>query len=297
MKTIGKILVSFLVTVVALLAVLFFARNIIVKAAAETVTPIVLGTPLKLQKVDINFGKTYVNLEGIVLKNPDGFHGTELVNIPKILVDYNLSDILRKNYHLEDLEFDMRQFTVVKNDKGVLNLDHFIKEQQGDKKQTTTAPETKKSEPQKSAETLNVQIDRFRLKVGKVVYIDYSSGKADSKEFLINLDETYQNITDFKKLGALIVFKIMTKSSLANLANFDVSSLGNSVVGIAGGATKLVGQAATTATDTAKNVVATVTNVQDTAKQTKESASAAVKDVTTGVKDAADSLKGLFSKK
>ncbi len=285
MKLLGKLVML----IVVVLAVLVLARNGVVKAVAEGGVRAVTGMPLSIEKLDIGLSTTLLDIESLIVKNPDGFHDTEFVNIPKILVDYNLGDILRGNIHLEDLEFNMSQFTLVKNEKGELNLDR-LKALQG----TKPAPaETKKQEPKAPAKAMPIQIDRFRLKVGKVVYVDYSSGKPVTKEFLFNLDETYQDITDPNKLVSLIVFKIMTKSALANLTNFDIGSLEGTVSGVVGSATDVAAKGLDAVKSAAQDPAALAGQTGAALKSTTGAVTDTAKELTSSVSGAASSLKKL----
>jgi len=287
MKLLGKLLLVVLVVLVALV----LARNIVVKVVAENGVRAVTGMPLSMGKFDMNLLSTFIDIENLVVKNPSGFHNTTLVEIPKILVDYKLSDILKGNIHLENLEFDMKQFTVVKNEKGKLNLDR-LKALQGTQKPSAPAPAQKRKAP---AKALPVQIDNMRLKIGKVVYVDYSSGQPSTKEFLINLDQNYQNITDLNSVVRLIVLKAMMSSGIANLTNFDIGGLEGTLTGAFNTSTKLAAQAAAKSLDTLKTAAENPSGIPgqagDVLKGTAGTVENAAKDVTSGVKSTASALK------
>lgn len=286
-----KLLMKLIMLIVVTLVVLVLARNVVVKAAAEGGVRAVTGMPLSIGKFDINLSNTLVDIESLVVRNPAGFHDTALVDIPKILVDYKLSDILKGNVHLENIEFDMKQFTVVKNEKGELNLDR-LKALQGTQKAPAQA---KKEEPKAPAKPMPIQIDMMRLKIGKVVYVDYSSGKPSTKEFRIDLDQSYQNITDLNSVVRLIVLKAMMSSGISNLVNFDLGGLEGTLTGAFSASTKLAAEAAAKSLDTLKNVaenpVAIPGQVGGVLKDTTGAVGSTTKEVAGSVKDAASSLK------
>ncbi len=279
-----------LLVIVGLVA-LVLARNIVVKIAAENGVRAVTGMPFSMGKLDINLLNTFVDIESLVVKNPTGFHDTTLVEIPKILVDYNLSDILKGKVHLENLEFNMKQFTVVKNEQGVLNLDK-LKALQGTQRASTQTPNKGSQAP---AKALPVQIDMMRLKIGKVVYVDYSSGQPSTKEFRINLDQSYQNITDLNSVVRLIVLKAMMSSGISNLVSFDIGGLEGTLTGAFGNSTKLAAQAAAKSLDTLKTAAENPSALADEAKGVLKGAPGTVgnvaKGVTSGVKSTASALK------
>ncbi|MFH0984885.1 MAG: AsmA family protein [Candidatus Omnitrophota bacterium] len=287
-----KWLMKLIMLIVVVLVVLVLARNVVVKAAAESGVRAVTGMPLSIGKFDLNLSNTFVDIEALVVKNPTGFHDTALVDIPKILVDYNLSDILKGNVHLESIEFDMKQFTVVKNEKGELNLDR-LKALQGTQK-APTQPQ-KQEEPKAPAKPMPIQIDMMRLKIGKVVFVDYSSGKPSTKEFRINLDQSYQNITDLNSVVRLIVLKAMMSSGISNLVNFDLGGLEGTLTGAFSASTQLAAQAAAKSLDTLKTAATNPTaipgQVGGVLKDTTGAVGSTTKEVAGGVKTAASSLK------
>ena len=249
-----KFLWKMVLVVLGVLVALVLARNVVVKVVAEKCVRAVTGMPMSIGKLDLNFANSFVDIENLVVENPDGFHNTALVDIPKIFVGYNFSDILKGKVHLVNLEFSMKQFTVVKNEKGELNLDR-LKALQGTQKDQA---KTGKPTGQLAEKGMPIQIDKMRLRIGKVVYVDYSGGKPNSpsgdsrvnwaspgnlqseenrgqgkptsKEFLINLDQSFQNITDLNSVVRLIVLKAMMSSGIANLVNFDVQGLAGTLM-------------------------------------------------------------------
>ena len=287
MKLLAK-LIAFLIVV---LVVLVLARNVVIKAAMETGARIVAGMPLSIGKLDIGLSPTLVDIENLVVKNPGGFHDTALVDIPKIFVGYNLPDILKGKVHLENLEFDMKQFTVVKNEKGELNLDR-LKALQGTQKPSAQKPSTG---PKAPARPIPIQIDMMHLKIGKVVYVDYSSGRPSTKEFLINLDQSYQNITDLNSVVRLIVLKAMMSSGISNLTNFDIGGLQGTLTGAFSGSTKLAAEAAAKSLDTLKTAAANPSALAGQAGGVLKGTTGAFQDtakgLTSGVTSAASSLK------
>ena len=236
MKLLGKIVIIVFVVLVALVLM----RNLVVKSVIQGGVGIATGMPVSIKKLDINFKKTLVDIEELVVKNPMGFEGTTFIDIPKILIDIDLGAILKGKIHLKNVELNLKQLSVVKNKKGELNLDK-VKALTEAKKESKEAP--KKAEPAKKAELPPFQIDRLHLKVGEASYIDYSSGQKSEKDFKINIDQTYEDITNLNKLIALIVMKVMMKTSISQLTGFDIGSLQDSLAGIKGSAMEMAGQA------------------------------------------------------
>lgn len=278
MKKITKVLVFSWIVLVALL----LARNIIVKGIVESGVTVVTGMPLSIQKLDLGLSKTSVDIEELVIKNPAGFHDTVFVEIPKIFVAYNLPDILKGKLHLEDLTFDMKQFSVVRNEKGALNLDSLKALQRAQKSSEPAAQEKGKGK------TPPIQIDRFHLKVGKASFMNYSGGQPSVQEFNVGLDEVYRDITDPNKLVALIVVKVMMRTPLAMLSGFHVEGLQASISGIAGSAAEVAGKFATQGRDALQSGSQTATQV---ASEAQNAFKGKAKTMAGSVQNAASTLK------
>ncbi len=240
MKFLLKTFLFLALVIVLAVTGLVLARNTVVKVALETAVPAVTGLPLSLGKLDIGLSPSFVDLEALTLKNPSGFHGTVLLDVPKIRVDYELFGLLKGKAHLKNIELDLKQFTVVKNEKGELNLDR-LRALQGTQKAQAQTP---KPGPQTPAKPIPIQIDMMRLKIGKVVYVDYSSGQAVTKEFKINFDQSFQNITDLNSVSRLIILKAMMSSGMSNLVNFDIGGLEGTLTGAFSNSSKLATDAA-----------------------------------------------------
>lgn len=271
-----KLIKRVLTMVLIILVVLVLGRNPIIKAGAELGVRAVTGMSLSIGKFDLDILHTSIDIENLVLKNPAGFHDTILVDIPKILVAYERGAIFSGKIHFKEIVFDLKQMNVVKNEKGELNLDKLkaLQPKPSAEKPSQPAPQTK-------GKAMAIQIDRFRLKIGKASFVDYAGGAAAVKDFNVGLDETYTDITDPNKIAMLIVFKVMTKTPLALLSGFNVSALQGSVSGILGSATDMAGQVA------AKGM--------DTLKGTQQQAGEALKGTTGAVEGKAKALAGSVS--
>ena len=200
----------------------FLCKDLIARFVIETGVRIVAGLPLSMERFHSDFSKTFVEIKNLKLLNPSGFHTRTMIDIPEFYVDYNLSDFFKGRVHLEKLKLSLGEFVVVKNEKGALNL-NSIKGVQSGKENAKPAPEPAGKAPA-------FRIDRLQLIIGKVIYKDYSKGGEPAvREFNINLNESYQNITNPYFVTSEILLKIMTKTALSSLTNFDVTDLKSSV--------------------------------------------------------------------
>jgi hypothetical protein len=145
-----------------------------------------------------------------------------MLDMPEIYVDYNLPAVFKGKVHLEEMRIDMNEFIVVKNEKGELNLNSL--------KVVQAQKEAEKPETKEKGKVPEIQIDNLELKIGKVVYKDYSEGGTPSvKEFNINLKEKYRNIKNPYALVSLIVVKALMNTTIASLIDFDLGELQSTI--------------------------------------------------------------------
>ncbi len=231
--------------VIGVLVVLFtllFLKDVIVKVSVERAVEYVTGLKLRIHSFHVGILNPVVRIRGLVLYNPRQFPEKVMAEMPEIYIDYDLPAILRNDIHLREIRIALKEFVVVKDRNGELNL-NSLKVVQAQKKG---------SGPAKEAAVPKIRIDDLRLKIGKAVYKDYSAGAAPSvKEFNINIDEQYTNITDPYTLVSLIVVKALANTSISSMSNFDLNGLQGTV------------------SDTLSKAKAVATHAQSIAKETE----------------------------
>ena len=225
-KVIGVIAVIF----IAVILILAVAKDIIIKTSVEKGVKLVTGLQLNLEGLKVGVFKTLIDIKGLTLFNPPGYKDEIMFEIPEIYVDYDLPAILKGKIHLEEVRLNVKELIVVKNERGDLNL-NSLKPVQG-QKEGKKPKEEKRIEEKEKGKAPEMQIDVLALKVGKVVYRDYSKGEPPSvKEFNINLDEKYTNITNPQALVNLIVVQTLTSTALATIADIDLKGLQETLPG------------------------------------------------------------------
>jgi hypothetical protein len=141
-----------------------------------------------------------------------------MADIPSFYLNYDLGSFLSGGVHLRKLKINLKEIVVVKNKEGELNLGALEKIAQ--KKE---AKQSKKEEAKKEKE---FKLDFLALKIGDVVYKDYSQGEpAKVRKFEVNLDQSYKNITDLQALTNLILVKDLANTTISSLIDFDLKPL------------------------------------------------------------------------
>ena len=237
--------------VVILLVTLFFGKNIIAKTVLTNKVEAITG--LKMSIVDINVGilKTSIGIKRLKLFNPDGFSDRLMVDMPEVYVDYDLPAFLKGRLHLEEVRLNLKEFVVVKNITGELNLDSLKVAQLNGK-----------------AKARAFRIDSLKLKIDKAIYKDYTKNpRPFVVEYDIYIDEQYENITNPYVFMSLIVVKSITKTPIDRLANFDLGFFREGAGGILKKGQKVVHGALEAGRDVKKK---TETTVEEAVGKTKD---------------------------
>lgn len=251
------------VMTVVVFACASFVKDITIKMAVEKGTELVTGLRLKMGGLRVGIIRQVVSIKDLNIFNPEGYKDKVMLDMPEIYVDYDLPKILKGTIYLNEVRINMKEFTVVKNAKGELNLDS-LKVVKSQKEGSSAVKEEKDS-------TLKMHIGKLYLKVGKVYYKDYSKGGEPTvTEYNLNLDEKYTDIDDPYSLVSLIVVKSLNGTSIGKLANFDVKGLsgtiGDTLSTATSGATKTVSKAKAAAEEAAKGASETVKSASETIK-------------------------------
>lgn len=224
------------------LALMIFARNAIAETAIENGVRFVTGLKLDMGGLDIGIVKPFVRIDDLRLFNPPGYQEKVMIDIPEVFVDYDPPLLLKGKIHLREIRFHLKEFTVVKNERGALNLDS-LKVVQEEKKEAQA--------PKEEAPPPSIQIDILELRIEKVAYQDHSSlGGVLTKEFNVNINERYEDVTHPETIVRLIVVKALMNTTIADLTNFDLGGLKGPIADTLATSTKLASQTAAKAQET-----------------------------------------------
>jgi len=249
-----------LIIILCVFLVLIIGKNMVIKHVLAGGVKTLTGLKMHIDKTDVGVFSTKIALEGLTLYNPKDFPDKVMIEMPELYVDYDLGAMFKKNVHLSELRINLKEFVVVRNKDGSLNLDSLkvVKET----KQESAQPDkkVKKAKPDGS-----FQIDVMSLKIDKVIFKDYSVGdKPKITEYPVKINEKFTNINDPKKVANVIIVKAIMNTAIGRLTSFDVNALAASASDTLKGATKIIGSTAGAAVDTGKKAAKTAT---ETTKQ------------------------------
>ena len=210
---------------VAVVAVVGFgvAKNAIAQGAISGGVKLMTGLGLDIGSMDVGVLRSAIGIKNLRLRNPSGFPDQYMVELPEIYVDYDLPAFFKGQVHLEEVRLHLAQFTVEKLADGRVNL-NSLKTIQASK--PGQAPPAEKP----SGKTPQIAIDRLELKVGKVIYKDYTGGSAPKvQEFAVNLDEHYEHINNPQMLAGLIISRALMHTTVAKLTNINLTAIQSQV--------------------------------------------------------------------
>ncbi len=212
MKIVFKIILSLFLILVLGLGLAVVTANFWVGPAVAAIIHNATGFPVKIDKVNINLSGTAFGVYGIKIMNPPGFNGM-LASIPEIYVDLNIAPFFEQQMiHLETVHLDIAEFSIVRNEQGVSNLDH-LKTLKKDK-----AEAVKPKAPEKPAAKPKFLIDELVLTIRTVKYEDRSLPVAINRSIDLKVDkEIIKGLTSPADIVRLVLMKILYSSSIGNL--------------------------------------------------------------------------------
>ncbi|MCF7916832.1 MAG: hypothetical protein K9L61_03555 [Candidatus Omnitrophica bacterium] len=249
-----KKLIVILIILVVLIFGLFLAKNAIAKFAIAKGVKATTGLGVGIESIDVGVFKPVVDAQGLTVYNPSDFEARQFVEMPLLYLNYDLGSFLRGGVHLRKLKINLKKIVVVKNREGKLNLEALEKIAKKGK-----GKEAKKEEEKKKQE---FKIDFLALKIGEVIYKDYSKGGSTQIErFEVNLDQNYKNITDPRSLASLIMVKALANTTISSLIDFDLKPLKENISKISETTKEAVTETMQEAEDTAKEATEAIEDI------------------------------------
>ncbi|MDD5044576.1 MAG: AsmA family protein, partial [Candidatus Omnitrophica bacterium] len=188
-----KKILFILAIVIGVAVVLCVAKDLMLKTTISAVATQVTGAKIDIRGFSLGIFNQSVRITGLKMHNPKGFTRGILVDLPKIMVRYDLASLLKGKTHLKYVDVELKELILEKNKDGKLNVDSL------------KVAESKEAKP-KEKKKVSMQIDELKLKIGRVIYKDYSAEPAPAVEvYEVNSSKTYKNITSVEQLAALIL--------------------------------------------------------------------------------------------
>ena len=261
-----KKIITIIIVVLALAIVLSTGKDIIAKMSLSGWINANTETKVTINNINIGIIRTLVGVKGLKLFNPPGFPEKLMADFPELYVNYSLLAFLRRRIHLEEVRLNLKELIVIKNESGKVNVDS-LKVTQDIKKNTG-------SSSKKQIEIKGFQIDLLKLKIGKVIFKDYSKGPEPTiTEYNVDIDEQFKNIMDPYSFVALLITRSLSRTPIARLADINLTPLKTQASRIMGTSAKAARRALDSALEKGKELGA---GTEDTVKQAAEKAKRAL---------------------
>ena len=231
---IKKIFTSLLIFLIALIALIIFGRNWILKTALETGVRTVTGFPTTVQEVQYDLPSTIL-IKGLQIKNPKGFREPVFTTIPEIYASLVLPELIQgKRIHLKEVRLNLKEVNIEKNEKGVSNVQLLSSVAQpaapaGGKAPARPSASSKKAEKKPPMPFL---LEKLVLTIRNVSYEDRSIALLNTtgvnRKVTTDLNvrgEVVSNIDSPIVLVNLILMKIIQGATLQKLLKIDPKAL------------------------------------------------------------------------
>jgi uncharacterized protein involved in outer membrane biogenesis len=229
---------------------LYAGKDMIAKSFLEKYVYDNTGIKLSIGRLDIGIFRPYIHAENIMISNPPGFPEGIMFDIPLFYVEYDVQAIIKKQAHIKFLDLDIKLYNMVRNRAGLVNIDSLNVSSL--KKGITAAGGGGPGFP--------IMFDSIHLKGGRVVYTDNRQTPPKIVETEVNINDTYNNVTDIYALGESIARKAFSGGPLAGV---DFRSLQTGVVSAVSNGTQVIQSATKQTMEAVKGVLQAPVRSQD----------------------------------
>ena len=184
---------------VVLLVALYLGRNFIARKAVEIGTEKVTGFPLEIGSVDLGILSGTLEVNNLKLMNPPAFHGGTFVDLPHFKVDYRTLSMLSGTPHLNEVDVNVEQVVLVKNEQGETNANAL------QAKVTPAEQPAKGGTETKAASRTKYQVDLVKVHVGTVIKRVYGKGQPADTKITLNKDIEIKDVNDSSSITALVM--------------------------------------------------------------------------------------------
>ena len=182
-----------------------FCRQVIAQKAVETFFTEVTGFPMRVDSVQIAPWRSRFAADRIRLFNPPEFCDRFFADIPRFDVDYEAGSFLRDRPHFTRADLHIHEIVIVKNTNGHSNVEQL--RGLGIVERGTNAT------------GVRFQIDTLNLRLGRVVFKDYSEGAPEERTRDLNMAVTFRNVTETTDLNRKVFYAVLKRMWLGPFAS------------------------------------------------------------------------------
>jgi hypothetical protein len=200
-------------TVLAAIAVLWIAQQVILKPIIEAVSSRVVGARVTIGSFSLNILTHKIRLTDLQIYNEQGFPPGIFFKASEILVDVDLLKAVQGKLRFPLIVFRLDKMIVFKNAQGKLNVDELkIVQEKLHEKNKGPMP--------------NFKIDVLKLNIEQVVVEDYSKTPPMIEAYDLSLkDKTIRNIDGVPKLIGLVMFEALKPTAIQSAGLYAATTL------------------------------------------------------------------------
>ncbi len=260
------IVLPLVILLVILVAAFFFVGSGLIKSGIEKAASSALGVPVTIKSIDLSILRGRVSINGLVVKNPQGYANETLLELGKATVNLDIGSLMSDTVKIQLVKLDDTKLTI--EQKGLSNnLKEIL---------NNLPKEEKKAEPQPEKEGKNLHINHLEITSTNVrVKLLPIPGKSDT--ISLKLDPIIMdNLGTDKKLSIGILTAKVLKAIATGVAKQGAGVLPDDMVKGIGSSLDKAAEIGKTATEEGKKML----------EKTKGSG-----------KDAMEGVKGLLQQK
>jgi hypothetical protein len=144
--------------------------------------------------------------------------------MPELFIDYRLGSMLHGAPHINKMLINIQELVVIKTAKGDSNAAKL-------KGMVSSGGSTSSSSSSASSGGAKYQLDLLTVHIGTVSLKDYSRGKPIERDYAINRDVTFKDISDSTDISRLVMLTILNQVPLPDIG-VTASDLKNSLGGV-----------------------------------------------------------------
>ena len=240
-KFIKKTFLFILLILIIILSIFILLKNIITHYALEAAIEKNYNIQISIRDLDVSFTGRHVRMEDVTIYNPPEFEERVAGFLTKVEIYFKpISYLARRKWHFNYLGVEIDKMNIIRNKNGTINLKRLDELRKNGSGQT--GEEVAEEKPGK------LEVDTFYLKIDDVYYIDHTPrGKPKTMYFDLKFDQGFENIDSFKDVGDVILYTIISKTTIGKLLNLATGPLTQDI----GNLVTLPGRVAT---DTIKSI-------------------------------------------
>jgi uncharacterized protein involved in outer membrane biogenesis len=139
-----------------------------------------------------------VEIRGFVVTNPPTFPISDFLHLQEFRATAKVRTLFSDQPEFDQMFINVSKLTLVKRDDGTTNAQALQNNIKGTQKQALVAKPSSKP---------SFLIRRLELKIDRLVIVDHSVRQPTTREFTLNLDQRYADVTSLEELFAPGVLK------------------------------------------------------------------------------------------